>query len=398
MNLNDPVCGMSVKSDSKFRSEFAGQDYYFCSAGCKSKFNAAPEQYLGKSDAHKCGHCHDSKDDHEVMNSVANAIGIEYTCPMHPEVLQDGPGDCPKCGMALEPKSPSVASQRTEYTCPMHPEIVQDTPGDCPICGMALESKTITVDEEGNPELASMSRRLWICTGLSIPLLIIAMGGIIPVVHSWLLMLGSPKTLTLLELALATPVVLWGAWPFFVRGLQSVVNRSPNMFTLIGLGVGVAYIYSLIAALLPDIFPDAFRETTGTVAVYFEAAAVIVTLVLLGQVLELKARSQTGAAIKSLLGLAPKTARRFNPDGSEEDVALEEVMIGDKLRVRPGEKIPVDGTVVDGSSSVDESMITGEPIPIEKRDGDNVIGATINGTGSIVIRADKVGSDTLLSQ
>jgi len=301
-------------------------------------------------------------------------------------------------GMALEPNFPLAASQRTEYTCPMHPEVVQKGPGSCPICGMALESRTISIDEDDNPELHQMTRRFWVSAGLSIPLLFITMGGLVPGLHAWLESYASVRTLTLLELFLATPVVLWGAWPFFVRGWQSVVNRSPNMFTLIGLGVGVAYVYSLIAALLPEVFPEAFRDAAGTVAVYFEAAAVIVTLVLLGQVLELRARSQTGAAIKALLGLTPKTARRINPDGSEEDVPLEQVIIGDRLRVRPGEKIPVDGTVIDGNSSVDESMMTGEPIPIEKSNGDKVIGATINGTGSIVMRADKVGADTLLSQ
>jgi len=300
--------------------------------------------------------------------------------------------------MSLEPNSPLTASQRTEYTCPMHPEIVQEGPGSCPICGMALEPRTISIDEEDNPELRQMTRRFWVSAGLSIPLLFITMGGLVTGIDVLLQSYASARMLTLLELFLATPVVVWGAWPFFVRAWQSVVNRSPNMFTLIGLGVGVAYVYSLIAAILPDLFPAAFRDAAGTVAVYFEAAAVIVTLVLLGQVLELRARSQTGAAIKALLGLAPKTARRINPDGSEEDVPLEKVRIGERLRVRPGEKIPVDGTVVEGNSSVDESMITGEPIPIEKSDGDKVIGATINGTGSIVMRADKVGSDTLLSQ
>ncbi len=262
---------------------------------------------------------------------------------------------------------------------------------------MALESRTVTIDED-TTELKLMTKRFWVGAVLSLPLLFIAMGDLIPAVHDWLKTVTSPSVLTWLELVLATPVVLWGGWPFFTRGWQSVINRSPNMFTLIGLGTGVAYIYSLIAILMPDIFPDAFRDETGKVAVYFEAAAVIVTLVLLGQVLELKARSQTGAAIKALLGLAPKTAKRVNDDGTEEDVPIDQIKIGDKLRVRPGEKVPIDGIVVEGSSSVDESMITGEPIPVEKTEGEKVIGATVNSTGSLIIKAEKIGSDTLLSQ
>jgi Cu+-exporting ATPase len=280
----------------------------------------------------------------------------------------------------------------------MHPEVVQDSPGNCPLCGMALEARTVTLAEEENPELRDMIRRFRVSVLLSIPLLLIAMGGMIPAIHSLLRSISSPHTLTIAELLLATPVVLWCGWPFFVRGWRSILNRSPNMFTLIGLGVGVAYVYSVIAALFPGLFPSAFRDQSGEVGVYFEAAAVIVTLVLLGQVLELRARSQTGAAIKALLGLTPKTARRVNSDGGEEDVPLDSVRIGDKLRVRPGEKVPVDGEVLDGNSSVDESMITGEPIPVEKREGDKVIGATVNSTGSMVIEAQKVGSDTLLSQ
>lgn len=398
MNINDLVCGMNVNSESMFRSGFEGQDYYFCSAGCKSKFDAAPELYLSQDEDPQVDHRHGRKDDHshEIMTPVANDTDIEFTCPMHPEIVQIGSGSCPKCGMALEPKSPFTARQKTEYTCPMHPEIVQEELGNCPICGMALESRSIPEDE--NLELRDMNRRFWASIPLSLSVLFLAMGGMIPGVHNWLQSFASFNALTVLELVLATPVVLWGGWTFFVRGWKSVVNRSPNMYTLIALGVGVAYIYSLIAVLLPGIFPDAMRDLSGGVAVYFEAAAVIVTLVLLGQVLELRARSQTGAAIKALLGLAPKTARRINPDGSEEDVPLENVRIAERLRVRPGEKIPVDGTVIDGKSSVDESMLTGEPIPVEKSDGDRVIGATINGTGSFIMRADKVGSDTLLSQ
>jgi len=319
----------------------------------------------------------------------------QYTCPMHPEIRQPGPGACPKCGMALEPVAPPSPSSKTEWTCPMHPEIVRDRPGACPICGMALEPKTVSLEEEENPELVDMTRRFRISTVLTIPLVYIAMGGYIPAISPGKFI--SREMLTWLELILATPVVLWGGWPFFVRGWKSIVTWNPNMFTLIGLGVAIAYVYSLVAALLPGMFPPAFRGVHGEVATYFEAAAVITTLVLLGQVLELRARSKTGAAIKALLGLAPKTARRVK-DGTEEDVPLEQVLAGDLLRVRPGEKVPVDGIVVEGSSSVDESMITGEPIPVEKHAGDRVVGATVNGTGSLVMRAEKVGSETLLAQ
>jgi len=284
---------------------------------------------------------------------------------------------------------------RTQYTCPMHPEIIRDEPGDCPICGMALEATTVTLEEEANPELVDMTRRFWVSGVLTVPLVIVAMGEFLGLSFEWL---ATPRTLSWLELVLATPVVLWGGWPFFVRAWQSVVNRSLNMFSLIGLGTGVAYWYSVVAIAAPGIFPASFRDTHGEVAIYFEAAAVIVTLVLLGQVMELRARNRTGAAIRALLGLAPKTARRLNADGSETDVPLEQVQVGDRLRVRPGEKVPVDGVVVEGESAVDESMISGEPIPVAKQSGERVIGATINGTGGLVIEAERVGSDTLLSQ
>jgi Cu+-exporting ATPase len=315
---------------------------------------------------------------------------------MHPEIRQDGPGNCPKCGMALDPVAPVAAASRMEWICPMHPEIVRDAPGNCPICGMALEPRTATVDDEENPELVDMRRRFWISVVLTIPLVVVAMGEHLP--GHPLARIATPKTLGWLQLVLATPVVLWGGWPFFVRGWQSVVHRSLNMFTLIGLGVGVAYGYSLVAVLFPEIFPASFRDSSGGVAVYFEAAAVIVTLVLLGQVLELKARSRTGAAIKALLGLAPKTARRLRDDGSEEDVPLDQVHLGDRLRVRPGEKVPVDGVVLEGTSAVDESMVSGEAIPVEKNPGDRVVGATVNGTGSFVMRTERVGAETLLAR
>ncbi|NCF28121.1 MAG: heavy metal translocating P-type ATPase [Gammaproteobacteria bacterium] len=313
---------------------------------------------------------------------------------MCPDVREDGPVACPKCGMALEPEAPTMPT-RTQYTCPMHPEVVRDEPGDCPICGMALEATTVTLEEEANPELVDMTRRFWVSGALTVPLIIVAMGEFMGLSFEWL---ATPRTLSWLELVLATPVVLWGGWPFFVRAWQSVVNRSLNMFTLIGLGTGVAYSYSVVATAAPGIFPASFRDAHGEVAIYFEAAAVIVTLVLLGQVMELRARNRTGAAIRALLGLAPKTARRLNSDGSETDVPLEEVQVGDRLRVRPGEKVPVDGVVVEGESAVDESMISGEPIPVAKQSGERVIGATINGTGGLVIEAERVGSDTLLSQ
>jgi Cu+-exporting ATPase len=343
--------------------EHGGQTYYFCSQPCLEKFKANPSKYMKPTQASP-----------------------------HQEQRASG------AGSAAVPGSPAGAPSvsRNEYVCPMHPEIVRNEPGSCPICGMALEPRTISAQEEENPELSYMTRRLWMGVALTIPVLVSAMAEYIP--GRPLQQLASPRFWTWFELILATPVIVWGGWPFFVRGWQSIVNRSLNMFMLIGLGVGVAYLYSLIATLFPGIFPASFRDEAGQVAVYFEAAAVIVTLVLLGQVLELRARSQTGAAIRALLGLAPKTARMIRDDGSEVDVPLEQVQVGFRLRVRPGEKIPVDGITLDGSSSVDESMITGEPIPVEKKAGDRLTGATVNGTGSLVMRTDRVGADTLLAQ
>jgi Cu+-exporting ATPase len=299
------------------------------------------------------------------------------------------------CGMALETAAPALPT-RTQYTCPMHPEVVRDEPGDCPICGMALEPTTVVMEEGPNPELVDMTRRFWISLVLTTPVFAMTMGEMFAAES--LEGLIAPQASIWLQLVLATPVILWGGLPFFQRGWASVVNRSLNMFTLIGLGTGIAYLYSLAATVAPGIFPDAFRAANGTVAVYFEAAAVIITLVLLGQVLELKARSQTSNAIKALLGLAPKTARRLRDDGGEEDVPLDRVQPGDRLRVRPGEKVPVDGVVREGASAVDESMITGEPIPVEKGPGAPVTGATVNGTGGFVMEAQRVGSDTLLAQ
>jgi len=322
-----------------------------------------------------------------------------FTCPMHPEVVQDGPAACPKCGMALEPVvpvPPAPPSGATGYVCPMHPEVVSDRPGECPRCGMALEPRVPAAAEGEDAEYRNMRRRFWVSLVLTVPVFAVAMAEAVPGLTG--LTEGRMGGVTWFELVLATPVVLWGGWPFFVRGWRSIVNRSLNMFTLIGLGIAVAYGYSLVAALLPGLFPASFRGPEGTVAVYFEAAAVITTLVLLGQVLELRARSRTGAAIQALLGLAPKTARRIESDGTEADVSLEDVRPGDRLRVRPGEKVPVDGVVLEGSGAVDEAMVTGEPIPVEKHAGDRLIGATVNGTGGLVMRAEKVGAETLLAR
>lgn len=319
----------------------------------------------------------------------------QFTCPMHPEVRAEKPGSCPKCGMALDPIEPASTASRTEYTCPMHPEIVRDQPGDCPICGMTLEPRNVSADS-ASPELTNMTRRFWVAVALTVPLLAVMVSAMLP---------GHPlehllprRWLGWVEFALATPVVLWAGWPFFERGWSSVVHRSPNMFTLIAMGAGAAYLYSVAAVFAPGIFPRTFRDTSGNLALYFEAAAVITALVLLGQVLELKARSQTSSAIKALLGLAPKTARRISRDGKEADVALSEIQVGDHLRVRPGEKVPTDGSVIEGRSSVDESMVSGEPIPVEKTVDAKVVGGTINGTGSFVMIAERVGADTLLAQ
>src|SRR5258705_381189 len=317
-----------------------------------------------------------------------------YTCPMHPEICQRGPGNCPKCGMALEPV---VASgPQTEWTCPMHPEIVRDAPGSCPICGMALEPRTVGAVEGPDPELEDMTRRFWIALVLTLPLLVFVMGDMLPGLPLRHLIPG--RVSAWLQLALATPVVLWAGWPFFERGWASIVNRSLNMFTLIALGTGMAYIYSVVGTLAPELFPASFRTHGGEVGLYFEAAAVITVLVLLGQVLELRARSQTSSAIRALLRLAPPTARRLRDDGTEEDVPLEHVQVGDRLRVRPGEKIPVDGVVLEGRSAVDESMVTGESMPVEKTAGSRVIGGTVNATAGFVMRAERAGREQLLAQ
>jgi len=383
----DPVCGMTVGEETPHRAEHDGTTYFFCSASCRERFVEDPGRFLAHDEA--------ADEDEETAAQTARPADAgtetEYVCPMHPDERSDRPGDCATCGMALEPVTPKRPSSKTEWTCPMHPEIVREEPGDCPICGMALEPRTVSLEDEESPELARMTRRFWVSAALSLPVLVIAMGR--HLVAGW----DSPA-LGWIEMALATPVVLWGAWPFFVKAWRSVVHRSLNMFTLIGLGVGVAYLYSLVAQLFPGLFPDSFRGETGEVGVYFEAAAVIATLVLLGQVMELRARHRTGAAIRALLDLAPKTARQIDEEGNERDVALEDVQAGDRLRVRPGEKVPVDGVVEEGSSAVDESMVSGEPIPVEKTPGDRLIGATVNGSGSLVMRAEKVGAETLLAR
>ncbi len=373
----DPVCGMSVAADSPHRYVRNGLEFRFCCAPCRDRFGDDPARYL------------EGRDEPEVIE------GAMYTCPMDPEIVQDHPGSCPICGMALEPMGVPLPTTRVEYTCPMHPEIVQDRPGTCPKCGMALEPRTVEVEEK-NEELIDMNRRFWISAALSLPVFVLAM---LADLAPGLLPEGlSMKTVQWIQFALASPVVLWGGWPFFERGWLSIRTMNLNMFTLIAIGVGVAWSYSVVALLLPGIFPPNMLHPDGTVAVYFEAAAVITTLVLLGQVLELRARSQTNQAIKLLLGLAPNTARIVGDDGSEEDIPLDAVKPGDILRVRPGEKVPVDGVVTDGNSAVDESMVTGEPIPVEKTAGERLIGATVNGTGSLLMRAEKVGADTLLSQ
>jgi len=378
----DPVCGMTVDPEKSASAEYQGAKFYFCCQGCAAKFGADPGKYLQPKPA-------------VIQLTVKAGPKADYTCPMHPEVHKAGPGSCPNCGMALEPAIIGAPVSRTEYTCPMHPEIVRDAPGPCPICGMALEPTTVSADEE-NPELVSMARRFWAGAALTLPLLAVMVSDVLPghpIQH-----LLSGVVLGWIEFALATPVVLWAGWPFFERGWQSITHRSPNMFTLIAIGSGAAYLYSVAAVVAPGIFPAAFRDMSGNLGLYFEAAAVITVLVLLGQVLELKARSQTSGAIKALLGLAPKTARRVAVDGTESDVDLSAIQVGDRLRVRPGEKIPTDGVVTEGRSSVDESMVSGEPIPVEKTVDAKVVGGTINGTGSFVMKAERVGADTLLAQ
>jgi Cu+-exporting ATPase len=399
--VTDPVCGMRIDPQAAKGGslEHAGQRYHFCSTRCHDRFSADPQQFLAPkaADAHArhAGHAaHTGHAGHPGHAAPPTAGAVDYVCPMDPEVHQDHPGACPKCGMALEPAQPVLAT-RTEYTCPMHPEVVQDGPGSCPICGMAQEPRTVTLEEAPNAELVDMTRRFWVSLALTLPVFVLGMSEMIP--GQPLQQRFSPQLLSWVQLLLATPVVLWGGWPFFERGARSVRTGHLNMFTLIALGTGAAYGFSVFATLFPDALPHTFGGHDGAVPVYFEAAAVITTLVLLGQVLELRARHATSGALKALLGLAPRTARRLL-DGREEDVPLEQVQVGDRLRVRPGEKVPVDGTVLEGESSVDESMVTGEPIPVEKAKGERVTGGTVNGTGGLVMQAERVGRDTLLAQ
>ena len=381
----DPVCGMTVDPQrAAAKAEHAGNAYYFCCKSCAENFRSEPEKYLHAKTPISM----------PLPGQITQLSGIGPTTTIAPVPLPS-PSVSSNSGSATRPLTAS-AVQSAAYICPMDPEVQQDHPGACPKCGMALEPSIAAAEEHENPDLGNMRRRLWVGAVLTVPVLAAAMSDILP--GAPLERFIAPRTLTWIELALATPVVLWGGWPFFVRGWQSIVNRSLNMFTLVGLGVAVAYFYSVVAVLVPKIFPSSFRDAGGQIPVYFEAASVITTLVLLGQVLELKARNQTGAAIRALLGLVPKTARLIHEGGSEEDVPLDQVRRRDRLRVRPGEKIPVDGVVLEGRSSVDESMISGEPIPLEKQLGDRILSATVNGTGSLIMRAERVGSETLLAQ
>ncbi len=379
----DPVCGMTVDpAKAAARVEYGGTSYSFCGKGCAAKFIADPGTYLQPKSA-------------VPAPPTAVEEGTAYVCPMDPEVHKMGPGACPKCGMALEPATLVAPARRVEYTCPMHPQVVRPEAGACPLCGMALEPREIAADEV-NPELVDMTRRFWISVTLAVPLLALMVSAMVPSMP--LQHVFPQRMLAWIEFALATPVVLWCGWPFFVRGGQSVVNRHLNMFTLIALGTGAAYGYSVAATVIPGLFPPSFRAEGGEIALYYEPAVVIIALVLLGQVMELRARSQTGSAIRALLGLAPRTVRRMDDEGDETDVPLDQVQAGDRLRVRPGEKIPVDGVVLEGHSSVDESMVSGEAIPVEKDVAAEVTGGTVNGTGSFVMRAERVGANTLLAQ
>ncbi|RWF58966.1 MAG: heavy metal translocating P-type ATPase [Mesorhizobium sp.] len=387
--VRDPVCGMTVDpAAGKPSAAFGGHTYHFCSEGCRTKFMKEPEAFLKATDP-VCGMTveratakHFAR--HEGKGFYFCSAGCKGKFEADPQKYLSG-----------QP-APEPMPKGTQYTCPMHPEIIRDKPGSCPICGMALEPMGVPTGDQGpNPELVDFTRRFWVSAALSIPLLLITMGPMLGLpFRDWL----GEQPAAWIELALATPVVVWAAIPFFHRGWESIVNKSPNMWTLISIGVGTAYVYSVIGALFPDLFPHQFRGHGGTVPVYFEAAAVIVALVFLGQVLELKARERTGSAIRALLDLAPKTARRIAADGSEADVPLDEVKAGERLRVRPGDSVPVDGTVLEGRSAVDESMLTGEPVPVEKTKGDPVTGGTLNKNGTLVIGAEKVGADTMLSR
>jgi P-type Cu+ transporter len=378
----DPVCGMTVDpSKAAAKQEFRGHTYYFCSKRCAERFAKEPDKFLSAQGTSGMDTAHSADTAHGVhdVRRGPSAAGV-------PTVKTSGTSRS-----ATETTQP-ITDKPTLYTCPMHPQILQNGPGSCPICGMALELVEVSAHAEADPEYDSMSRRLWLSAALSIPLLVIAMAG------DWLRLPFSPETRNWIESVLATPVVLWGGWPFFERFWMSLVNRSPNMFTLIGLGTGAAYLDSLAATIFPRIFPPSFRDASGAPPVYFEAAAIITTLVLLGQVLELRARQKTSGAIRALLHLAPQQAHLVAADGSERDVPLNEVQRGDRLRVRPGERVPTDGVVLEGQSAIDESMLTGEPMPVEKSPGDAVTGGTLNTSGSFVMEARRVGSETMLAQ
>jgi P-type Cu+ transporter len=407
--IKDPVCGMDVDEATALQDRRGSETYYFCSEHCRRKFLSETSSKSHEHSTHapsrsdRAGnspaHIHKSdhgKQEHRKADAVKPSSAAKYYCPMCPDVESDEPGNCPKCGMALERNPAWQPESRSIYTCPMHPEIRQDRPGHCPICGMALEPVMVAPEgEEDHSEARDMFRRFWISTALTIPVLLLAMGHLIPGFHidNWI----HPRLNQWLQFVLSTPVVLWAGWPFFVRGWRSLRTLHLNMFTLIALGVGAAYVYSVVALLAPNVFPPALRTHGDVVPVYFEAAAVITTLVVLGQWLEARARSRTGAAIKALLQQAAKTARLVR-NGTEDEVPVAHVKKGDVLRVRPGEKIPVDGTMIEGHSTIDESMVTGESIPVEKKVGDKVIGSTINQTGSFLMRAEQVGDETLLAR
>ncbi|RWL90947.1 MAG: heavy metal translocating P-type ATPase [Mesorhizobium sp.] len=387
--IRDSVCGMTVDpAAGKPVAEHGGRTFHFCSEGCRTKFVAEPESYLTATDP-VCGMSVDRASARHFVRHDGKGF---YFC----SAACQGKFEAEPAKYLAGRPEPQPMPKGTRYTCPMHPEIIRDKPGSCPICGMALEPMGVPTGDEGpNPELVDFTRRFWVSAALSAPLLIFAMAPMLGLSFESLI---DGRTKTWVELALASPVVLWAAFPFFHRGWESVVNRSPNMWTLISLGVGAAYLYSVVAALFPDIFPHEFRGHDGAVPVYFEAAAVIVALVFLGQVLELRARERTGSAIRALLDLAPKTARLIGADGSEKDVPLDSVQTDDRLRIRPGDAVPVDGIVLEGRSAVDESMITGEPLPVEKTEGSALTGGTLNKNGSLVMRAEKVGAETTLSR
>ncbi|MCY4467072.1 MAG: HAD-IC family P-type ATPase, partial [Thiotrichales bacterium] len=381
----DPVCGNSVERIRPgATARYEGQRFWFCGEACRERFEAEPARFAEPAKAATT-----------VVRADGKVSGSPtvYTCPCHPDVRSESPSDCPECGMALEAQMPAPA--RTEFVCPMHPAVVREAPGSCPECGMELEPRTALPDDGSNPELVDMRRRLAVACALTVPLLAVAMSEMVPALDArhWL----GPVWFGWSQAILATPVVLWCGWPFFLRGWTSLVTRKLNMFTLVAIGTGAAWLASSLALLFPSRLPEAFR-IDGAPALYFEAAAVIVTLVIVGQVLELRARARTGDAIRRLLTLAPAVARRLGADGTERDVSLDGIVPGDRLRVRPGERVPVDGTVLDGTTSIDEAMVTGEPNPVERKAGDPVTGGTVNQAGAITMRADRVGSETLVAR